>query len=212
MQMAFYFDQTLCTGCATCIVACKDWHDVPTGPASWTRVIAIEKGAYPNPFIAFLKTSCYHCANPECINACPVNAITKRQEDGVVIVDTEICLGKASCSLCKEACPYDAPQFSAEENAKMKMCNFCYDDRLSNSEPPICVAACPMMALDYGPLEELKSKYGDVQNAEGFSYSSKMGPSIIFKPKFSEIPDTPRISVAPMVLDHLHEQRGRQLK
>jgi anaerobic dimethyl sulfoxide reductase subunit B (iron-sulfur subunit) len=38
MQLAFYFDQTRCTGCYTCAVACKDWHDVPAGPASWMRV------------------------------------------------------------------------------------------------------------------------------------------------------------------------------
>ncbi|MEE8174036.1 MAG: 4Fe-4S binding protein [Dehalococcoidia bacterium] len=33
--MAFYFDQTRCTGCYACSVACKDWDDVPAGPASW---------------------------------------------------------------------------------------------------------------------------------------------------------------------------------
>ena len=44
MQMGFYFDQTLCTGCYTCIVACKDWHDVPAGPASWMRLKTVEKG------------------------------------------------------------------------------------------------------------------------------------------------------------------------
>ena len=198
MQMAFYVDQTRCTGCYTCIVACKDWHDVPAGPASWRRVTTIERGKYPDLFVAFLATSCYHCANPACVEACPVNAVTKRQEDGVVVVDKELCLGKDSCELCKEACPYGAPQFGAEENAKMQMCNFCYDDRLAVGKPPICVAGCPMRALDFGPIEELKEKYGDIQNAEGFVYASELCPSVVFKPKFSTIPDSPKILVAPI--------------
>ena len=41
MQLAFYFDQTRCTGCYACVVACKDWHDIPAGPASWMRVTGL---------------------------------------------------------------------------------------------------------------------------------------------------------------------------
>ena len=37
-QIGLFFDQTRCTGCYACIVACKDWNDVPPGPASWMRV------------------------------------------------------------------------------------------------------------------------------------------------------------------------------
>jgi len=53
MQMGFYFDQTRCIGCFTCIVACKDWHDIPAGPASWRWVHTIEKGKYPELFVSF---------------------------------------------------------------------------------------------------------------------------------------------------------------
>ena len=119
MQMGFYFNQSRCTGCDTCIIACKDWHDVPAGPASWIRVTTIEKGKYPNVSVAFMFIPCYHCEEPTCMPACPVSAITKREEDGVVVVDRETCLGKDNCELCLEACPYDAPQFGAEENANM---------------------------------------------------------------------------------------------
>ena len=94
MQMGFYFDQTRCTGCFTCIVACKDWNDVDAGPASWRRVTTIEKGKYPDLFVAFLSVACHHCVKPSCVSACPVNAITKREQDGVVVVDREACLGK----------------------------------------------------------------------------------------------------------------------
>ena len=45
-QMGFYFDQTRCTGCYACVVACKDWHDIDAGPVSWMRVNTIEKGKF----------------------------------------------------------------------------------------------------------------------------------------------------------------------
>lgn len=182
MQLKFYFDQTRCTSCFTCIVACKDWHDVAAGPASWIRVKTIEEGQFPKLFVSFLVTHCYHCAEPGCVETCPVQAIKKREENGVVIVDREACLGKDNCGLCLETCPYDTPQFGAEDNAKMQKCDFCLE-RLGEGKKPICVAACPMRALDAGPTDELEKRYGKVREAEGFIFSAKLKPSIIFKPK-----------------------------
>jgi anaerobic dimethyl sulfoxide reductase subunit B (iron-sulfur subunit) len=181
MQYGFYVDQTRCTGCFTCVVACRDWHDVPAGPASWLRVKTIEKGTYPDLFVAFLPLMCYHCQQPACIPVCPAGAITKRVEDGIVVVDSDMCLG-AGCQLCLEACPYDAPQFGSEENAKMEKCNFCVD-RWVDGKKPACVDACPMWAMDAGPLDELRAKYGNVTDSEGFIYSKDLVPSVIFKPK-----------------------------
>jgi len=179
MQLGFYFNQARCTGCDTCRIACKDWHDIPAGPASWIRVLTIERGKFPNLSVAHLAIPCYHCAEPPCVPACPVGAITKRKEDGIVVVDRETCLGKDNCELCKEACPYDAPQFGAEDNAKMQKCNLCLD-RLTENKVPICVGACPLRALDGGPVDELKAKYGDGKEAEGFVYSPEAKPSVVF--------------------------------
>lgn len=183
MQMAFYFDQTRCTGCYTCVIACKDWHDVELGPVDYRDVVYIEKGKYPDPYVACMTVSCLHCANPECASACPVSAITKREEDGIVIVDRELCLGKEQCGLfCLEACPYAMPRFGEEENAKMQMCDFCRE-RLAENKEPICVGACPSRCLHAGPLTELTAKYGSVQEAEGFTYSEETRPSVIFTAK-----------------------------
>jgi anaerobic dimethyl sulfoxide reductase subunit B (iron-sulfur subunit) len=181
MQYGLYFDQTRCIGCFTCVVACRDWHDVPAGPATWLRVKTIEKGTYPDLFVAFLPVMCYHCQQPACIPACPAGAINKRDEDGIVVVDGDMCLG-ASCQLCLEACPYDAPQFGSEEGAKMQKCNFCVD-RWAEGKKPVCVDGCPMWALDAGPLHELRAKYGDERDTEGFVYSEDLTPCVIFKPK-----------------------------
>ena len=182
MQMGFYFDQRRCTGCFTCIVACKDWNDVDAGPASWRRVISIEKGKYPDLSVAFLSTACYHCLEPPCVPACPARAISKREIDGIVLVDSEACLGKDNCDMCLQVCPYDAPQFGAAENAKMQKCDFCLD-RLAENKKPACVDSCPTRALDAGPIDELRAKYGDIREAEGFIYHKEFVPSIVFRPK-----------------------------
>lgn len=181
--MGFYFDQTRCIGCHTCSVACKDSHDIVAELVNWRKVTSMERGKFPEPFVTFLSISCNHCAEPTCVLACPVNAITKREEDGIVTVDRKRCLGRNNCDMfCQRACPYNVPQFGHENNAKMQKCDFCLD-RLIEGKKPICVEACPMRALDAGPLDELKVKYGDIREAYDFLYSAKTGPSIIFEPK-----------------------------
>jgi anaerobic dimethyl sulfoxide reductase subunit B (iron-sulfur subunit) len=182
MQMGFYFDQSRCTGCFTCNVACKDWHDVAAEPASWLKVTSIEKGKFPDVSLTFLVIHCYHCAEPLCVSACPVAVILKRDEDGIVAVNRDECLGGENCSLCQQTCPYDGPQFGKEKNPKMQKCDFCHE-RLSEGKKPICVEACPMRALDAGPIDELYAKYGNVREAEGFMYYPSVMPSIIFKQK-----------------------------
>jgi len=183
MQFGFYFDQSRCTGCFACVVACEDWHDIPAGPVFWRWINTIEEGQFPNVSVAFLSNSCYHCAEAPCVTACPVEAITKQEEDGIVLVDREKCLGLDGCGgVCQAVCPYDAPKFRAEPDAKMEKCDLCLN-RWKENKKPICVEACPMRALDAGPLDELESKYGKNREAIGFLFSEKSRPSVIFKAK-----------------------------
>ena len=181
-QYGIYINQNRCTGCFACVVACKDWHDVPAGPASWIRVKTVEKGRYPDLFVAFLPVLCNQCLKPACVSVCPADALTKRPEDGIVTIDREKCLGKEVCGLCLDACPYDAPQFGPEEDAVMQKCDLCLD-RWAEGKKPICVISCPMQAMDAGPLDELRAKYGDCREAEGFQYEEALAPSITFTPK-----------------------------
>lgn len=183
MQIGFYFDQTRCTGCCACQVACKDWHDVPAGPEKWMRVVYTEKGEFPNVLVAYTASACWHCRAPVCADACPPGAIFKREEDGIVLVDPEACLGKDECGArCLKACPYDAPQFGTEPNAPMRKCNFCLD-RFVQGRLPNCVEACPTRALDAGVLEDLEKKYGTGTKAEGFAWSKRTRPAIVLKAK-----------------------------
>jgi anaerobic dimethyl sulfoxide reductase subunit B (iron-sulfur subunit) len=183
MQVGFYFDQTRCIGCSACEVACKDWHDIPAGPTKWMRIKYNETGVFPNVFVSYLINPCFHCEDPVCIPVCPVNAITKREEDGIVVVNSEICIGNIECdSKCLKACPYDAPQFGLNNGSKMSKCNYCFD-RFLEDKLPICVEACRTHAIDAGSLQQLREKYGNIQVANNFVYSKRTKPAIVLKPK-----------------------------
>lgn len=182
MQLGFYFDQSRCSNCLVCVVACKDWNDIPAGLVFWRRVFTIEEGSYPDPSVSFLSTSCHHCEEAPCVSGCPVEAIVKREADGIVVVISEACLGLDSCGDCLDVCPYGAPQFGPEPDAKMQKCDLCLV-RWAEGKKPICVEACPMRALDAGPLNELESKYVTTRDAQGFTVFEGTKPSIVFKAK-----------------------------
>jgi anaerobic dimethyl sulfoxide reductase subunit B (iron-sulfur subunit) len=183
MQIGFYFDQTRCTGCSACRVACKDWHDIPAGPENWMRVLYTEIGKFPNVFVGYMIGPCWHCLDPVCAPACPAGAITKNAENGIVLVDSQACLGNEECNeKCLKACPYKAPQFGPDQGAKMRKCNYCLD-RFNQGKLPNCIEACPVRALDAGPLAELENRYGEIKETVGFKFSKKTKPAVIIKPK-----------------------------
>ena len=162
-QYGFFFDQSRCYGCKACSVACKDWYDIAPGPEKWMSVYMWEKGRFPNPSIGILAFNCGHCDNPVCAAACENGAIFKEDKYGAVLIDQDKCKGDRHCF---EACPYGAPKFASDEpGTKMSKCTMCID-RLENDQLPLCVASCPMRALDFGPIDELREKYGDVSQIE----------------------------------------------
>lgn len=180
MQLGFYFDQTRCVGCLTCAVACKDWHDIPAGPANWMQVQCIEEGTFPQLFVAYLIRPCYHCENPVCLANCPVTAISKSADNGIVTVDKDICLGQKKCGICKECCPYGSPQFGADADAAMEKCDLCRE-RWEAGKKPVCVEACPMRALDAGQMHLLEQQYGQQREMRGYIYHESIRPSLIPK-------------------------------
>jgi anaerobic dimethyl sulfoxide reductase subunit B (iron-sulfur subunit) len=117
-----------------------------------------------------------HCQNPLCVEVCPAGGITKR-EDGIVLIDQEACIG---CRYCEWACPYGAPQFD-EEVGVMTKCTLC-SDLLDKGQNPACVDACVMRALDFGELDELRAKYGDVDAIEPLPRANITNPSIVITP------------------------------
>ncbi|OHE16553.1 MAG: hypothetical protein A2X96_02215 [Syntrophobacterales bacterium GWC2_56_13] len=187
MQMAFYFDQTRCTGCYTCYIACKEWHDIPAHSVQWLRIQETESGKYPDVFMSCTVSPCYHCVNPSCAEVCPTGCIAKRSQDGIVVVDREECLGKEACGQCLGACPYGAIQFRNKPDAKMEKCDFCLE-RLEEGRQPACVSSCPVRALDSGDIGELKVKYGKygvVKTGPGLTYDKKNRPAFVIGVKYA---------------------------
>jgi anaerobic dimethyl sulfoxide reductase subunit B (iron-sulfur subunit) len=179
-QYGFFFDQSRCTSCNTCTVACKDWNDIAPGPVKWLRMFEWEKGVLQNVRVNRLFAPCYHCENPVCIDACPNKAIYKEEKYGAVLVDPEKCKGARECW---KACPYGAPQFESDEpGAKMSKCTMCID-RLEQGEKPVCVMACWMRALDFDTMENLTAKYGSNRDLEDMPSSATVMPAVVFKPK-----------------------------
>jgi len=180
MQYGFMFDETRCIDCRACSVACRDWNDIPAGPVKWLRRFTWETGVFPNVSMRFLFAPCYHCETPLCLEACPNNAIYKEDKYGAVLVDPNLCQGAHECW---EACPYGVPAFADNTpGAKMSKCTMCID-RLEREEMPVCVLSCPTRALDFGPIDELRAKYGEIARIEGMPDPAETQPSVVFIPK-----------------------------
>ena len=178
-QYGFFFDQSRCYGCQACATACKDWNDLDPGPEKWMTVYEWETGAFPNLRIHSLAFPCAHCENPACLAACEQGAIFKDPKYGAVLVDSEKCIG---CRKCKGACPYGAPKFASDKpGEKMSKCTMCIDKLRAGGQPQ-CALACPLRALDFGPIDELVEKYGDIRTLEGMPDAGGIGPSTVYKP------------------------------
>ncbi len=178
-QYGFFIDQSRCIGCNSCTVACMQWHGIPPGSVRWMRVYQWEKGTFPNTRLHILPVPCYHCENPVCLKACPNEAIYKEEKYGAVLVDSKKCTGTRKCW---KACPYGAPQFDGDElGRKMSKCNMCID-RLEQRSKPICVLSCSMRALEFGSVDELMKKYGNLRRLEDMPKDSITGPAVVFKP------------------------------
>ncbi|HKQ46581.1 MAG TPA: 4Fe-4S dicluster domain-containing protein [Phycisphaerae bacterium] len=93
----------------------------------------------------YLARLCNHCSYPACLAACPRNAIYKRPEDGIVLIDQKECRGYRKCV---EACPYKKSMYRGTTRTSEK-CIACYP-RIEGTDPesdgvPMetrCMAAC----------------------------------------------------------------------
>lgn len=185
-QYGFYFDGQTCTGCKTCQVACKETRALGNG-LMLRRVYSYEGGSWesteaghyvPKDVFGYkVSISCNHCDAPACVEVCPTGAMQKDAETGVVWTDHEVCIG---CGSCAQACPYQAPVLDVEAGYSLK-CDTCYGDRQLGKRP-VCVAACPMRALDFGPIDELRERYGEGNvDIEPLPQSST-GPNLVLLP------------------------------
>lgn len=147
-QLTFLFNIEYCTGCMACVVACQDQNDLKAGNVNFRTVESFEKGPYP-AIVGCFSIACMHCGDAPCLMACPTGALSRHEENGVVDINRDLCIGCKSCAL---ACPFGAPKFT--EDGKMAKCDLCYV-RVAHGLKPACVHTCTTGALQYGSLEEL---------------------------------------------------------
>ena len=204
-QLAFYFDASACGDCKACQVACQDKNNLPAA-MMWRRVFQYSGGSWVTDhsitglfrasgvYSYSISTACYHCQKALCVDVCPAAAVSKR-DDGVVLIDQGKCIG---CRYCEWACPYGAPVFD-QTRGVMTKCTFC-EDLLAQGQNPACVDACVMRALDFGELEELRAKYGDVSAIAPLPGVEYTQPAVVMTPhKHAQMrgPGTGRIENLP---------------
>lgn len=110
-------------------------------------------GEWPNPYRFYLPRMCYHCTEPACLEACPNDAIYKREEDGIVVLDQDRCRGHRHCV---EACPYKAVYFNPETE-KSEKCILCFP-RVEKGIAPACNRQCPGRTRAFGFLDDKDSQ------------------------------------------------------
>ena len=174
------YDSTLCVGCKACVSACKrangmpaevapdqqDWNegrwDTPKDLSGKTlNVIKVyqegtmaEKDRAEDGY-AFVKRQCLHCVDPSCVSCCPVSAMTKDPDTGIVSHDPDRCIG---CRYCVFACPFQVPKFEFDKTfGQIRKCQLC-KHRLAEGQLPGCVESCPTGATLFGRVEDLRAE------------------------------------------------------
>ena len=186
-QLTLVVDVRKCIGCMACTVSCKTLFSTPLGKFR-IRVRQFSSGKSANEAKKiFLPLMCFQCEKPACIKACEKtgnNAIYKRAEDGIVVIDKDKCQGKQLC--IKEGCPYSNIYFNPE-TGKAEKCSLCLDREWNDNEIPECVLSCSGKALIFGDIRNSGSDVGQAVR----KYLNEGGKAL----KIKNTPDGTRPSV-----------------
>jgi formate dehydrogenase iron-sulfur subunit len=173
-RMGFFTDTSVCIGCKACEVACKEWNGVPDdgfdllgssydntgalGASTWRHVAFVETSSDAGLRWLMESDVCKHCTHAACLDVCPTGSLF-RTEFGTVVVQDDICNG---CGYCVPACPFGViDRRRGEPDTKnvglAQKCTLCYD-RLGEGMTPACAQACPTESIQFGDLDELRSR------------------------------------------------------
>ena len=119
-----------------------------------------------------------------------MGASYKREEDGIVLVNPDTCIG---CQLCSWACPYGAREYDHSDGV-MKKCTLCvdriYDETLEEERRvPACVTVCPTGARYFGDLADPTSEVSKLVAGRG---GYELMPELGYKPVNRYLPPRPR--------------------
>lgn len=145
-----------CTRCDDCVRACASTHDnnprfLRQGPIHGNVMVA---------------HACMHCQDPVCMIECPTGAISRQQEEGVVTINDQTCIG---CATCSRNCPYDAIRMVEVRDERGRFIRATKDQRpivkatkcdlcVEFSGGPACQRACPhdaLVRIDMGNVDSV---------------------------------------------------------
>ena len=192
------FDLDKCIYCRSCVFACKLENHIPH---EWQRndVVMVGPDMDKDPVGFAMYMNCNHCEHPACIASCPVpgKAIHKREEDGLVLVDKEKCIG---CWSCVKACPYGVPRPTNVKNSKgdfvVDKCTFCHH-RVTQGLVPACVQTCVGRSRIFGDINDPASEV---------SYLVSTLPTQVLRPEEGTKPHVFYIGA-----DRAHTEIGRKI-
>lgn len=187
-KLGLVIDLDICVGCHACVTSCKEWntggysaplsdHDPYGADPSGAFLNRVHSYEVAGGKTVHFPRSCLHCETPDCVTVCPTGASYKREEDGIVLVNPDTCIG---CKLCSWACPYGAREYDHDDGV-MKKCTLCVDRIYNETIPeedrvPSCVRACPTGARAFGDLGDPESDVSrDVAERGGFNLLDEFG-------------------------------------
>lgn len=167
-QFAMVVEVDRCIGCrGGCQIACKTEHNIALGRSRSTLYTMGPTGTFPDLEMYFLPVMCQQCEDPACARVCPTSACVKNEEDGVIVIDPDLCIG---CKACINECPFHCNSFNQERRIADK-CTLCMERR-AEGEVPACVQNCAGGALHFGDIEDPDSEVSRLLAAnEGFVYT-----------------------------------------
>lgn len=181
-------DLNRCIGCVGCWVSCKAENNIDKG--SGIRVDTVggphadtPDGMYPNLSMYHMPVPCMHCEDPSCMDACPEEAIYKRQ-DGIVLVDEDKCTG---CQLCVPVCPYNSIIYDDNRNI-IRKCTLCHH-RIDEGLKPFCVVCCVYDVISFGDLNDPESNVAKlISQKDAYTLKPEAGtaPAVYYCPELKQ--------------------------
>lgn len=133
MRNILLIDGDKCTGCSMCVLACSFGKTDTFNPArSRIRLVNWEEQGKIVPVV------CQQCEEPVCMACCPVDAISRNEETGLIEINRQVCI---NCKICREVCPFGGPLLDPV-SGDVVLCDLCGGN-------PACVEVCPTSALQY---------------------------------------------------------------
>lgn len=185
-QLAMVIDSSKCFDCKGCVLSCKAANNVPDGFwRNWIKSSTpdFSKGVHTRTH--FQPGGCMHCTEPTCVAACPTGATFRDTKNGVVVINSALCIG---CGNCVAACPYDA-RFRNPISRKADKCDFCAARRARGLQPA-CVDTCPTKARVFGDINDPASNAAKLLDEHKGAVAQVIHPDYDTKPNMFYLAET----------------------